>query len=350
MLFRSKTLRLAIMLKDWQKILQYSNNVSDTLKQNANSQLGQYMESGAQVSNQIIDSVRLNSLSAEELLPFFKGQFKVSSGVQRQILSASQNKCANAKDAMLCRWNAAKALPGKVAHFKQVMTTTPTTLQSVEPAALKLNALLQEFRVSEETGDPVLDIFSSLHKARAFGHFAMYLKKVGVANPQVAEILSTKASESMQNAKREFSQCAKIITASSLLSPINKYCLTNGEPSLKDALTWRKLVNDKISHGDPKGQGIDELQKKIFVEPTKPTAYLELAEKFLEGLNYRHAIALSSYGVSTFPQAKEDFEAIMGCGLVELGLYNEASFHLKAGSDYKNLRGQCTQALKSRTE
>lgn len=349
---KEKMLRLAIMLKDWQRILQYSkySGVSDTLKQNANAQLGQYMESGAQVSASIIGAVSFNSMSAEDMMPFFKGQYKVSGGVQGQILSSTNAKCRSEKDTLLCRWNYARMMPSKVAGFKQSLASTPAALQSVEPVALKLTNLLQEFRISEGTGDPVLDIFTSLYKARVYSDFAQYLKKVGIANPQVAEILGTKASESMQNAKGEYAQCAKIVAASALLSPINRYCAANQEPPMKDALTWRRSITDRLASADPKGPSLDEMQKKIFVDATKPTHYLELADKYLDGKNYRHAIALSSYAMSTFPQAKEDFETIMGCGLVELGLYNEASFHLKSGSDYRNLKSQCLQTLKSRTE
>jgi hypothetical protein len=308
------------------------------------------MDSGSQVSGQVIGSVPFTNLSAEDLVPFFKGQFKVSSGVQNQILSATQSKCSGQKDSLLCRWNFARSLPSKVAGFKQTLSTSPANLQSVEPVALKLGSLLQEFKGSEETGDPTLDIFTSLHKARAYSLFAQYLKKVGIANPQVAEILGTKASESMQNAKAEYAQCAKIITASSLQSPINKYCAANTEAPMKEALTWRRLSPERATTADPKAPGIEELQKKIFVDATKPTHYLELADKFLDSKNYRHAVALSSYAISTFPQAKEDFETIMGCALVELGLFNEAGFHLKSGSDYRNLKPQCLQSLKARME
>ncbi|MGZ3796659.1 MAG: tetratricopeptide repeat protein, partial [Pseudobdellovibrionaceae bacterium] len=349
---REKVLRLALMLKDWQKIQQMmaAGGVSDTLRQNGQSQIGQYMESGVQVSDGILSVVNYDSLSAEELLPYFKGQFKVSPSIQTRILSAAQAKCGKQRDALVCRWMVARQLPSKIGSFKHTMETAPTNLQSVEPTALKLNALLQEIHMTEETGDPTLDIFTSLYKARAFQYFAQYLKKVGLANKQVAEILGTKASESMQNAKHEYAQCAKVMAAAALMSPINKFCTSNTESSLKEALSWRRTVPDHPTSGDPKIPGVDTLQKTIFVEPNKSETYLELATKYLETKNYRHAVAMANYGISTFPKGKDDFAAVLGCGLGELGLYGEAAFQLKSASDYKGLKNQCWAALKARME
>jgi tetratricopeptide (TPR) repeat protein len=349
---REKVLRLALMLNDWARIERglAAGGVSDTLRQNASAQIGQYMDSGAAVADHVLATVKFNSLSPEELLPYFKGQFKVSASLQGQILQAVQSKCGAQKTALVCRWMMARMMPTKVNGFKNLMMTGPTTLQSVEPMALKLNALVLEFRSTEETGDPALDIYSSLYKARVFQYFAQYLKRVGIANKQVAEVLGAKASESIQNSKQEYVKCAKILTASSLLSPISRFCVANTEPTLKDALTWRKIVPDRPSQGDPKTPAIEALQKSIFVEPTKTTAYMELAELFYQTKNYRHAVAMSNYGISTFPQAKEDLEAVLGCSLIELGLYGEAAFHLKNAGDFKNLKSQCLPILKARTE
>lgn len=349
---REKVLRLALMLKDWTIIKQMmgATGVSDTLRQNAQSQLGQYVESGAHVSEPVLASVKFDSLSAEELLPYFKGQYKLSSGLQNKILNAVQARCGKQRDALVCRWMMARQLPGKTAAFRKLMETGPTTLQSVEPTALKLNAFLQDIRYTEETGDPTLDIYTSLYKARAYQYFAHYLKRVGLANKQVAEILGSKASESMQNAKREYAQCSKVIAAAALLGPINKFCASSSEPSLKDVLSWRRLVPDPAVNGDPKIAGIDALQKTIFVEPGKSEPYLELAAKYLETKNYRHAVAMANYGVSTFPKEKEDYATILGCGLSELGLYAEAYFQLKSSSDYKGLKNQCWPTLKARME
>jgi len=349
---REKIARLVIMLKDWNRLqsMAASTGVSDTLKQNIQAQMGQYLESGVQIAGQGLHSVQFDALSAEELLPYFKGQFKVSNKTQAEIVAAARKRCSSQQGALLCRWGLAMSLPSKLESFLKSLTASPAALQSIEPAALKLNAFILGLRPIEETGDPALDIFTSLYKGRAYQYFAQFLKKIGLANRQVAEVLNAKASESMQNAKKEYSQCSKIVAASSLLSPINKFCASSTEPSFRDALTWRKLIPEVPAGSDPKSAEVADLQKQIFVDATKPMAYLELSEKFLSTHYYHHAVALASYGMSTFPQAKEDFAAIMGCGLVNLGMYNEAAFHLKNASDFKNLKSECWASLKSRAE
>lgn len=350
---REKSLRLAIMLKDWPKIEHFSASkagVSDTLRQNAQTQMGHYMDSAIQTSPRVLNSVPFRSLSAEELLPYFRGQARLPLQVQGQVRSSARNICAKQRDVMLCRWERAFFLPSKVANFRATLAKASTKLQAIEPAALKLSGLLREFRSVEDSGDPTLDIFTSLYKARAYKEFAQYLKRVGIANKQIAEVLSAKASESMQNAKQEYTQCLKIMNAASIFSPINKFCLNKSEPSLGEAFTWKRLVVDQVVAKDPKSPAIEDLQKKIFVDSNKPTSYLELSEIYLSGRDYRHAVAMATYGMSTFPQAKEDFAAILGCGLAELGLYSEAAFHLKSASDYKNIKGTCWSKLKARAE
>jgi hypothetical protein len=347
---QEKILQLTMMLKDWHEMESASHGVNATLAQSAHSQVAEGMESAALIPEDVSSRMNLHAFTDADMILLFKGMFKASQDVQGRIYSEVSGRCSRAHEGALCRWFHAKDAPKILAQFTAAARSAPSTLESVEKVANALNTYIQQTKDFSDSGDPQLDIFGSFYLAQAYAYFSEFLSRVGAANPQVAVVLKAKANESMQNATREKNQCSKVIGAASLVSPINHYCTTGALPSLKEAMTWRQPVRDMAVHEDPKTGAVEALQKKIFVDATKPEAYLELAVNYYSSHSYHHAIALASYGASTFAQAKDDFAAIQGCGLMKLGLYTEAQFFLKSASDFQSLKAQCSEELKGKLQ
>lgn len=347
-----KMVRLSIMLKDWSKLHSFMSakswtHISGTLKQSVAQQISEHAESPQKPFNSLLEDIPYSSLSENELLPFYKGQFKLSAKIQNQILHSSQTKCKEQKSDPLCKWLHAKSIHNLSESFKKMVAKSPPKIQSVEPIALKFNGLLKNFKILEESGDPVLDIFSSLNLGNTYLSFSQFLHKTASMNKEVAGVLEAKASESMIEGKKELTRCEKIINMTGLISPINKYCKEGKAPSHEQALSWRKILHITSHKSDPHSKEIDELQRKLFVDHSKPESFLDLGYLYLQKKYFNHAVALGTYGMSTFSQDKDDFAAILGCALSEMGLLNEAYFHLKGASDFKNIKTTCINNIKA---
>jgi hypothetical protein len=347
---QEKIVQLTIMLKDWSQMQAASRGVNSTLGQSLLAQYAEYMEGATWSSSDFISQVPLSSLGDAEMVSFFKGMFKAQSATQQRIYSEAQSRCSRSKEALLCRWLEARRAPQLLTELEKKLSTAPAKLESVEAGVNALNSFLQNTKIFSETGDPHLDSFSSVYSGKAYHDFADFLNRVAAANPQVATVLKAKANEGLVTSQHETARCQKIIEAASLVSPMNSYCRRSKLPSLKEAMTWAGGVKDAERSVDPKSPVIDSWQKKIFIEPTKPDLYLELAAEFYRGQNYHHALAMSTYGISTFPQAKDDFTTVQGCALIGLGLYASGQFQLRAGSDYQNMKAQCAARVKERLQ
>ncbi len=347
---QEKIVQLGLMLKDWDEI-SGGRGVNSTLQQATNEQFAAAMDSGAALPEGVLNKVDLHALSVQDLTSFYKGMFKTSPGFQARVVAEASSRCRSSNQGTLCRWMSAQKLHRDLVAFGTATKSAPAKVESIQTLAGSLSTFLTEAKDFTQTGDPQLDIFGSLHSGQAYLYLAEFLGRVGAANPALAPALKAKASESTQTGLREKMQCQKIIASASLISPINRACASQVAASPSEALAWPRIVADRSVRGsDPKSAAIDDLQKKIFADASKPENYLSLAALYYTQRNYHHAVALSEYGSSTFAGSKDDFATVKGCSLTKLGLYNEALFFLKAGSDFQNLKSGCLSELKEMTK
>jgi tetratricopeptide (TPR) repeat protein len=348
-----KSIRLSLMLKDWNKLGEYMGNnvwsgLNDTLKHSITTQLGEYMASPQILAGFNVPAGPLLFIDAENGMAFLHGQLKLNSSGQAKLQQTIAQKCRTNNSIALCDWSKATELTNKNIQFGKFLGTAPTQLVNIEPTANKFSGFISELKAIEGTGDPVLDIYGAMQVSKSYLDFAHYLQRVAGANKEVAPILNSKAAESLASAKASRQACNKIINTTTLISPINKYCLNGKDPSLREALQWPRYVRVASPRSDPKNKDIEELQKEIFAEKTKPELYLKLLEKYYQRGDYYHVVGLANFGISSFSNAKEDFSGYLGCALTQIGLYTEAQFHLKNSSDFGNLKNICLGLLKNK--
>jgi hypothetical protein len=56
---------------------------------------------------------------------------------------------------------------------------------------------------------------------------------------------------------------------------------------------------------------------------------------------------MSVYGAEVFKAEAPRFNAVLGCSVMKMGLYNEAAYHLKSAKG--NLKSSCLSQLKNST-
>jgi len=92
---------------------------------------------------------------------------------------------------------------------------------------------------------------------------------------------------------------------------------------------------------------IDQAEKKIFVNRKDWKLYFDLAELYLAKGMWHHASATSIYGISSFAANQEEFEALLGCSVLHMGLVSEAQFHLGKASEINGHKQGCLSEIQA---
>lgn len=350
-----KSFKLSLMLRDFNRLSNLAgnpmfNSLSEDTKKTLQQQLAGLMESSVNLPANLYRAFYKSAKNDEDLVSMFKAQYKMPENMRRSLLQQTAARCKDSTRTTLCKWQNWPRAARDIQSFSEVLRKTPTTLNSIDSVAQRMNGLLEELKLYEGSGDPQLDIFLSLGTAGVYDDFAEFLAKTAKANQNVAAvqpILKQKVAESQNSAQKSRAQCRTVIASASLNSPTNRACYEGKLPNLQEGLRWRKLTELRPVGGDPKSPSIVDQEKKIFVERKDWKLYFDLAETYLNQKNYHYAAATSVYGASTFPKNQEEFNAILGCSVLHLGFLNEAQFHLTKASDINGHKESCLSEMKS---
>lgn len=348
-----KSVKLALMLKDFEAVNGYLNNlmwkdVKDDTKKRVKQAIIELLDSPVRVEGNLVSTISPGTASDEELLTMFKAQFKVPESVKARILMATKQRCEDGGGKAVCRWLGVSEMTRASQNFQQTLATLPTGLDQIEKQAATLNGLLKNFKNLSGSGDPHLDIVLGLRQATVFEAFGKYLQRVAQANPPAAQILGAKAKESLTSARNWQTQCQKIIASTSILTPANKYCKAGQAPTLEQSLRWAKLVNLPSGGSDVLTKEFLSLQKKIFVDRKDVSSFMDLTEKYYASGKFAHAAAAALYGVTAHSERRDDFSSLLGCAVARMGLFSEAAFHLKNGSNFDGYKSKCQAEIRAR--
>jgi len=352
-----KMVKLALMLHDVNVLAQlwsgsnfkWMMEVSSETKRAAQQQLVGIMDSKAELPAVLFTGFTKLSTSDDDWLPLFKAQFKAPSETRQEIVRKIAAGCRESLQTPLCKWSNWNRAARDIASFVSTTQTAAPALTSVEPMAQKLNGLLEEFRGFGGSGDPQLDIFVALGTGQLYQGFGDLLDRIAQAAPEVAPILKQKAAESKGSAAKSRNQCKTIIASAKLISPMNLYCESRSValPSLEQAFKWPKTTHMNPPTTDPRANDIDQAEKKIFVNRKDWKLYFDLAELYLAKGMWHHASATSIYGISSFAANQEEFEALLGCSVLHMGLVSEAQFHLGKASEINGHKQGCLSEIQA---
>ncbi len=347
-----KMTKLSVMMHDLPQVTammasSYASTLTPDTRKAIKQQLTGVLESAISMPAKSLQSLLAQAQSDEEWLELFKAQTKMPENLRRDLLAKVAARCHKGQGSALCKWSTWPQSAGHIAQFVAGTRTAPTTIASVEPVAGKMNAVLEELKFSSGSGEPQLDILIALGSGDVYQGFATYLNRTADANKQIAAILKSKANESMNSAKSSRAQCQKVIATANLISPTNQACSSGRLPTLSDALRWRKPLPLASTNADPKGSDILEQQKALFLNHKDWKLYFDVSELYLNKHMWNHAAATATFATSTFPQNQEEFDAILGCALMNMGLMSEAQFHLAKASELNGHKEECLRQIRA---
>jgi hypothetical protein len=351
-----KNVKIASMLHDPNRLSflltqPMARNLPKATSDSMDQQLMGMLDSGV-VLPEGLQTYLLKNADDKRVMTLFKSQSHLSEGAKRSLQARVHSQCAGGSGMAICKWVKWPLMSSKIAAFQAEMSKAPATMQAIDPAATKMTGLLDATKAYEGSGEPQVDVLVTLGNAQIYKAFAGFLQRAAVANKDVAQILQSKAQESLQAAKTSEDQCGRIVSSARLQSSkLSELCGSAHDSSRAIAsvnATLEKGVSLRLSPPpkDPRDQDVMDQEKSIFAKRDDWKSYLTVGETYLNHHLYYHAAATGMMARSAFPQSEEEFNAILGCALVGAGLQDEARYVLSKASDINGHKTTCMEQLK----
>jgi hypothetical protein len=335
-------------MRDWDKIADAAGSplwqkVNPQIKSQLADQVANALESPIAISGGLQRLARSMMNMPAVALGLYKASAK-NSGLKSTASSATSRICGQGRNSdSVCRWKMLEDAHRSSKKLVQQLRTSRGGLNDMEQNANAFSGLVERISSLEGGQDVSLDVLTSLQLAELYQQFGTYLAKVAGGNAQVAQLLSAKAKESQVTGNNFKLRCRKILQTSGMITPLNKTCYQGSMVDPSRAWVWDSVVSSSIKRPD-KSQFVD-IKKQVFSSYNAATV-MKLAEQFYKSGNYHYAGAVAIYGQTATGQSG-DFNTLLGCSVMQLGYYNEASFYLKSGTDMNGMKGRCVGRLKS---
>ena len=335
-------------MRDWDKIANASGNplwqkVNPQIKSQLADQVANALESPIAISS----GLQRLSRNLISLAPVALGLYKASaknSGLRSLAASAVSRTCNQGKNSdSVCRWKMLEDAHRNSQKLIQQFRTSTGGLNDMEQNANAFSGLVERISSLEGGADVSIDVLTSLQLSELYIQFGGYLSKVAKGNAQVAQLLSAKATESKVTGNNFKTRCRKILQSSGMITPLNKICYQGKMVDPAKAWVWENIVTSSLKRPDSKQ--FTDVKKQVFSSYNAATV-LKLSQKFYESGNYHYAAAVAIYGQSATGQSGE-FNTLLGCSVMQLGFYNEASFYLKSATEINGMKSRCMGRLKS---
>ena len=347
-----KSVKIAAMLRDPELLAGLLDSpqvmsLPGETRESAEQQLTSALENPIALSPRM-QKYLVTRARGEELLALFKGQLKLSGSARQALLSRVHRECEKGAVSALCKWATWPAAAAQIKSFEATMAKAPAVMGSVEPAANRMASLLTAVKGYESSGIARLDMLISLGNAQIYQAFAQFLERTAAANKDLAPVLNAKAAESFSASKQNHDQCGRILRSADLKSARLTELCGQGRGLASVEATLESNVRYKIDapKNDPSGSGILDQQKALFVSRDNWKSYMDIGETYLRDRQWHHAAATAALGRTAFPSSEEEFNAILGCALVNIGFLNEAQFLLNKASDMNGHKTACLEQLR----
>jgi hypothetical protein len=349
-----KSVKIASMLHDPTTVLKLlrqpmANSIPSQTRSSAEEQLLGMVEASVQLPEPIQQYIVNSATDDKKLLSLYKSQNRLSPAVRASLGAKLSPRCRENAAAAVCKWSRWPEMNTKIASFQAQMSKLAPTMQAIEPGASQMSGMLDLTKTFQGSGEPQLDILVVLGNVQIYNAFASFLMRAADANKEVAQILKSKATESLTAAKASQESCGKIVQAGNLdPGKFGRLCSTRGLASVGQTLDEPAKVQMIPPTRDPGDSDVVEQQKNLFAKRDEWKAYYALGESYLNHKEWNHAAATATMARAAFPQAEEEFNGLLGCALVNTGLVGEAQFVLNKASDMNGHKTACLGQAKSR--
>lgn len=345
-----EAVEVALLLKDWSLLGRLARNrlwarLPATVKARLRDQVVDGLESGVAVPGELAERALATDLDDASLLGLFKAQRRLPGSLRSRLAKEVRSRCGTSGEAAVCRWARLAQLERQRERLVPGLDRAPASVQSIEVNARRIASLTEQYDALGGSGDAQLEIALSLYQSEVYRALAGYLKRSASANAELKDVLLKKADESLESAEGLVSRCREIVKKSPIVTPAHAPCLKGDAVPLEQMLQWNREGGGSFKTSDALDGDSVKLQRQVFSDSKEPDRLLDLAESYLERGYVHHAVATGNIGLSQYPAEEESFRALIGCGLVRLGLLNEAGFHLKKAGPYKGLTEKCRRQL-----
>lgn len=294
-----------------------------------------------------LDEVFAEDVSQPSALPaFVQAGEALSSKVRSRLERSLESQCSRGRQQPACRWNAFVELDGPYMALRKELLSGSRNPNGIEKRATQFQAIWGKLRELQGSRDPYLEAAIALRSRWLFLNFAEYLADVGKENPDLREVLSGKVQETRQAADKYGKGCAEIRVKAAPFSPAARQCGASSEPLGTRLYSWESRMNSRnMESFTGESKDIENTRKVLFRKPENKEALLNLADQLYRAGAFHHAAGVATFGVATGKQLEGDFRVLLGCSVGELGLLQEASFHLDRGSDYKGMKAGCKSKI-----
>ncbi len=346
-----KSVKVMAMLRDSDRLAallskRMAKQINSQTRESAEQQLLGLVDNPIVLSSPVQNYLIENS--SDDLLPLYKAQLRLSKSQRSALLAKVNRSCAGKSNQPVCQWIRWSEARTAVHGFESAMSKAPTKMEAIEPAANKMAGLLEFTRTYSGSGIAQLDLLVTMANAKIYSSFAGFLERTAKANKDLMQILMAKAQESTDAAKKSVAQCQRVLQVSKLENTNLRSLCGDGRTlaSVESTLDNTARYTLTSPGADPSSTALVEQQKQLFAKRDDWKSYLTVSEGYLRDGKWHHAAAAAALGRSVFPQSAEEFNAVMGCALIPMGILNEAKFVLNKASDINNHRTQCLEKLK----
>ena len=341
---------VSLMLRDWRAVEEFAGNplfasASNALKSRVRDQITDIYESAAAAPSDLGRVLVTVGISDEALLALYKAQSRIDGSTRNRMVAEVHSRCGASAKQAVCLWAQLERVDFKKDRVVTALMRGPFDMKSIEGYAPAFMGVAGEYQQLEQSGDPQLEMLVSLRNAEIYRAFAGFLTHAAQSNPEVRADLMVKAKESQGTAATYLKRCQVITQRSFIPGSLARFCTTGESPPERDFLESRTARVADPSRSDPSDDEIMGSQKDVFVKPDDPELWIKLANEYFKAEAYRHSAAVATYAATLFKSREGDFNAILGCSVIYLGLFNEGQYHLKAASDYGGLKSACDKML-----
>lgn len=322
-------------------------SVSPEVKSRIRSQLADRLDSPAPIPSELVRVLMSLGLTDDALLSLYHAQYRIGSSDRGRVAAEVKARCSNESSQAVCRWDRAAALESRREAFLRTVARAQTDLATIEQISQAFMNLLSSYTALEKSGDAQLEILLALRIHTIYRGLGDYLSRAAKAMPDLGPVLVQKAKESYSSGSVYLQRCGLVARSSSQILPSARFCAKGTSAEFSEFLKWPNVSISSPSRSDPGGDRFERLQAAIFIEKGEDEALTSLAREYYSSGYYHHSAAVSSYGLSRQKSSEAEYKAILGCSLLELGLFNEAAFHLKSAKSAGGMRENCTQRLRA---
>ncbi len=346
----TEKMRIALLLRDLSLLEGLASQprwaqLPPDLKKRTTEIVQEYVASGVPVPERLLARALEGGVSDGMAMALFKVGNRLPRSASAQLHAYARTTCARGGGSV-CHWLRMGQADAALQGYLDALAKSPPNMGSLEGLAGRFPSVEAAYRAMDGSGDPYLDMYLAVKTYFLYSELGRFLEKTAKSTPDATEVLMQKANESMDTARKYLAACGTVAKAAAIQGPQPAICDGRSNPNVSAYLRVGASRPSRKLTSDPSSERIVALQKSLLVDEDRAINLGTLGNLYLSGGAVHQAIATASLGLSQNIGEEDEFKRILGCGLAELGLENEARFHLQDAKVPDERKAPCLAKLR----